>query len=126
MTEDNKKIVTISFVLGAVLVGYVSRLLLQVGAQSVSVLARWESNDYVSNFFPVLVGLAVFLALQLNSKAQEFGDSVVSELKKVTWPSKNDTGVMTIVVVITLIISGVLMGMYDAVAAYLVRLLLGS
>jgi preprotein translocase subunit SecE len=118
--EDNKKIITVSFVAVGLLVGFTVHLLLQFLAQNFSLIARVESNELLSNGIPVVLGALTFLALQLNRHTVDFTDGVVTELKKVVWPSRKDTGLMTVVVVITLIIAGVVVGMYDAVAAYLI------
>jgi len=123
MTEDNKKIMTVSFVAAGLLVGLTVHLLLQFLAQNFSIIARIESNELLSNGIPVALGLIAFLVLQFNKQSVDFADGVVSELKKVVWPSRKDTGLMTVVVVITLIIAGVVVGMYDAAAAYIISLL---
>ncbi len=119
--EDNKRAVTFSFVVFSFLVGLVIHLLLQFLAQSFAVFSRVESNEFLSNGVPVFLGALTFAVLQFNTKVVGFSDGVVAELRKVVWPSRKDTGVMTVVVVITLIISGVIVGVYDSVWAYLVN-----
>ena len=52
---------------------------------------------------------------------EDVGDGVVGELMKVVWPSRKDTGLMTVVVVICLIISGVVVGVYDTVWAFVIN-----
>ncbi len=119
--EDNKRAVTFSFVVLSLLVGLVVHLLLQFLAQSFAIFAKVESNEFLSNGLPVLIGAITFVTLQFNTTVVDFTDGVVAELRKVVWPSRKDTGVMTVVVVITLILSGVIVGVYDSVWAYLVN-----
>ena len=119
--EDNKKAITVSFVVLGLLVGFVTHLLMQFLAQSFVIFARIESNEIYSNGIPVLLGAIVFIALQFNKHTVEFTDGVVGELRKVVWPSGKDTGLMTVVVVITLVISGVIVGVYDSIWAYLIN-----
>ena len=120
MMEDNKRAITVSVVAVSLLVGFTIHLLLQFLAQGFTIAARIESNEIFSNGVPVLVGAALFAFLQFNKTTYNFMDGVVNELNKVVWPSRKDTGLMTVVVVITLIISGVVVGIYDSIWAYVI------
>jgi preprotein translocase SecE subunit len=121
MNEDNKKIITVSFVALSLLVAFVIHLLLQFLAQSFSFFTRIESNELLSNGIPVALGIITFAILQWNKTVETYSEGVVAELLKVVWPSGKDTGLMTIVVVITLVISGVVIGAYDTIWAYLIN-----
>ncbi len=121
MIEDNKKIITVSFVLLGALLVLTVHLLLGLLAGNFGWASRIESNDLLSTGIPVGLGFIVFMALQFNRVTVDFTDGVVNELKKVVWPSRKDTGLMTVVVVITLIISGIVVGLYDAVWAYVIN-----
>jgi preprotein translocase subunit SecE len=120
---NNKKIITVTFALSCVLLGFVVSLLMGVLAAHVAVFARAESDPTLSNGIPVVVGLAVFLFLQFNTATVDFLDGVVVEMKKVVWPSRKDTWLMTIVVVITLILSGIVVGLYDMFWAKVIEML---
>jgi preprotein translocase subunit SecE len=121
MMEDNKKAITISFVALGMLIGLVTHLLLQFFAQNFSAVARIESDELFSNGLPVVFGALTFLVMQFNRKVVDFSDGVISELKKVVWPSRKDTTLMTVVVVITLLVSGAIVGVYDSIWAYLIN-----
>ena len=123
MTEDNKKFITVTFALASILLGFVISLLMGVLAGSFAIIARVESSPELSNGIPVVIALAVFLFLQFNAKTVDFIDGVIVEMKKVVWPSKKDTWLMTIVVVITLILSGIVVGLYDMFWAKVITLL---
>jgi len=103
------------------LVAFVTHLMMQFLAQSFVFFARAESNDLLSNGIPVALGAIVFFSMQFNSHTQTFAEGVVSELRKVVWPSRKDTSLMTVVVVITLLISGVIVGVYDSIWAYVIN-----
>ncbi|MBK9293077.1 MAG: preprotein translocase subunit SecE [Oligoflexia bacterium] len=122
MTEDNKKIITVTYALSCVLLGFVVSLLMSLLATHFAFFARLETQTVFSNGVPVVVGLATFLFLQFNPTTVDFLDGVIGELKKVVWPTKKDTWLMTIVVVITLILSGVLVGLYDLFWAKVIEL----
>jgi preprotein translocase SecE subunit len=121
--EDNKKIITVSLALLGILVGFVTHFLLEFLAGNIGFVNRLYTNEVFSTGLPVLVGVIVFAGLQFNRQSQEFTDGVVTELKKVVWPSQRDTGLMTVVVVITLILAGVVVGFYDSVWAYVVNMI---
>lgn len=55
----------------------------------------------------------------------EFLKQVRAEVKKVTWPTKNETMVSTIAVFIMVTIVAVFLYFSDQVIAYLVRLIMG-
>jgi preprotein translocase subunit SecE len=73
------------------------------------------------------VGIAVAVVAGLvavnNAKAHEFCVDVVHELRRVTWPSRDETQRSTVIVIVTtLIISGML-GVFDYVWAQLTGLI---
>ncbi len=70
-----------------------------------------------------LLGLAIaagssFVAFK-NEKVYGFSAEVVSELKKVTWPTKEETRTATIVVIVTTVVIAMILGVFDAVWAAL-------
>ncbi|MBN1298421.1 MAG: preprotein translocase subunit SecE [Actinobacteria bacterium] len=60
---------------------------------------------------------------KLPGKIGKFFRDVVHELKKVTWPSRKALFTYTVVVLVTIIIFGVLLGVYDYIFLFLVKLL---
>ena len=122
MLEDNKKLVTVSFALLGALCAFLFSVFFSFLAAHLAAVERFKSQELVSNILVVGVGLVVFSVLNFNSKSVDFTDSVISELKKVVWPSKKETGLMTFIVIIALVLSGIVIGVYDSVWAYLVRL----
>jgi len=48
-----------------------------------------------------------------------FFRSVIAELKKVSWPNRRETTTYTIVVIITVLILGVLIGAFDGILGFL-------
>jgi len=106
--------------------------LLSVSVQGliVPILARLELVDYrlfginVSTLGTLILGALLFFMLSTHSKAVEFTDDVIYELKKVTWPDKDDTVSNTVVVIgVTLFIAAAL-GIYDYVWAEVTQLVL--
>lgn len=113
MTDENKKIITVTYALGCMLLALVISLIMGLLSGHFAFFARLESQPVFSNGVPVVIGLAAFLFLQFNAKTVDFLDGVITEMKKVVWPTKKDTWLMTVVVVITLILSGIVVGLFD-------------
>ena len=59
----------------------------------------------------------------LPKKVTKFFRNVVHELKRVTWPTRKALLTYTVVVLVTIVIFGVLLGLYDFIFLQLVELL---
>lgn len=131
MENNNSKIITLSFLIAGVLFGFVLSVLLGTAeAIATGSIARFLANDFVRHGSPVVLGAVLFFVLQFNKKVVTWADEVVTEIKRVVWPSRKDTVAMTIVVCVMLIISGLVLGLMDVVSSkaidFLVHLNLGS
>ncbi len=113
MENDNKKIITLSFAVAGVLVGLVVSTLIDVAAASFGVASRIFSTPYAVHGTPVVFGLVTFALLQWNVAVSVWAEEVVSEIRKVVWPSRKDTTAMTILVCLMVLISGVFLGVID-------------
>lgn len=99
---------------------------------AIPILARFEVGD--AQFFginstslgAILLGVISFFMLNRHSKVVSFTDEVLNELRKVTWPDKDETVHGTVVVVgLTLFIAAAL-GIYDYVWAEVTQIVLFS
>lgn len=124
MDKLNAKILTMSFAVAAALTGLTLSLLIQTFSGVFSWMARLAGQDWFRHGVPVSVGLIVFLILRLNPKVLTWGDEVVSEVRKVVWPSRKDTTAMTIVVCVMVLISSLVITSFDFVSGYVVNLLM--
>lgn len=114
MENTNSKVVTISFMAAGILLGIVSFVLIDsLGAVLTGGMGRVLAQEMVRHGVPVALGLIVFLALQLNKNVTLWADDVVTELRKIVWPSKEATVQMTIMVCFMLVVSGILLGALD-------------
>ena len=120
MVSDNKKILTVCFLLAGALAGFIVAAILTTLAASFSAMTRFYSGELTTQGIPILVGLIVFAILQFNPKTLSYFDAVVAELKKVVWPSRKDTTAMTVVVCVIVALCGVAFGLMDFISAYLV------
>jgi preprotein translocase subunit SecE len=122
--KQNKKVLSVSFIVMAFIVAVVVDVVMESLAASFGTVARIRSIDLVSYGLPISVGFLTFLFLQFNKKVLLWGDEVVVEIRKVVWPSRRDTTAMTIVTCVMLVISGILLGVFDFVAGNLIKMIL--
>jgi len=124
MDQTNKKVITVSFVIAAVLLAYCTGTVLQLLEASVSAFARLADNDIFTHGLPVAVGLGSFLYLQFNSKTVAWAEEVVTEIRKMVWTPLKDISAITVAVCIMVIISGVLLGLLDFLSSKVLNYLI--
>jgi preprotein translocase subunit SecE len=71
-----------------------------------------------SDLLGLVAGLAAGIALKMNRNVNTWGLEVANELKKVTWPSWDETKMSTVVVIVTSIIAALILGVFDALWAF--------
>lgn len=102
--------VQFAFVALALFLVYVTDKLVTFGWEQFS-----EPDDTIVTAIAVAVGLAAtFLAYQ-NDRVRDFATEVVTELSKVTWPTREETWYSTVVVLTASAIAAVYTGMFDAI-----------
>ncbi|MBV2169117.1 MAG: preprotein translocase subunit SecE [Bdellovibrio sp.] len=124
MEKANSKILTLSFAIAAILVGLTTSLLIKAFAGAFGVVARAADSDIVRHGFPVVLGFAVFAVLQFNPRVLAWGEEVVTEIRKVVWPSRKDTTAMTIACVIMVLISSVIISSFDLISGFFINYLM--
>jgi preprotein translocase subunit SecE len=120
MDNNNSKIMTLSFAIAGALAGLSLSLLIKSFSGAFGIIARMADTDLVRHGLPVVVGLGLFLVLQFNSKVLAWGDEVVTEIRKVVWPSQKDMSAMTMVVVAMVLISSAIVTGFDAVSGFII------
>ncbi len=125
MENNNKKIITMSFMVSGILVYIVTSVLVQtVAGMASGGVARALNTDVALHVLPVALGVVTFAILQMSAKIVAWADDVVGELTKIVWPSRKDTTAMTIVVCIMLVIAGFILGGFDILSGYAIDALL--
>ena len=120
MENSNQKYITVCFVGLAICTSYVVSVIIDTLSMTWAVFARYLQGDFIIHGVPVILGIVMFLFLQFNPRTVQRVDEVIMEVQKVVWPSKKDTMGMTVVVTIMLIISGILLGIFDLISNYVV------
>lgn len=71
-------------------------------------------NDLVIDASAAILALAIGITLYRNDRVYGLAGEVAAELRKVTWPTRKETQAATLVVVVTVVISAVLLFLFDA------------
>ncbi|MDG0815700.1 preprotein translocase subunit SecE [Bdellovibrio svalbardensis] len=124
MEKANAKILTLSFAIAGALVGLTTHLLIKAFAGAFGVVARAADSDMVRHGLPVAIGLVLFAALQFNPRVRAWGEEVVTEIRKVVWPSRKDTTAMTMVCVVMVLISSVIISTFDLISGFFINYLM--
>lgn len=113
------------FLLSSVALLVVSQLMSQMWGYF-----NWSDIQLVGRFgwpYVIAVGVAVPLFFVLKRPvANNFVLEVITELREVTWPTRQDTTKKTVVVIVTVIVLSVILGGFDLVWAKASKLLLNS
>lgn len=118
MDKTNSKLLTVSFALAGALLGITLSLLIVAFSGIFGWMANLAGQDWFRHGLPVVAGFGLFLFLQFNPRVLAWGDEVVSELRKVVWPSRKDTVASTIVVCIMVLVSSLVISSFDFVSGY--------
>lgn len=73
----------------------------------------------------VVVAAAVFAGMYFHGRTNQFMNEVMVELSRVTWPTTRDTGAATFVVVVMVLISGFVLGVFDWLCVGMMTWVLG-
>jgi len=76
-------------------------------------------SEFAIDAVAFVVALVTGIALYRNERVYGLANEVATELKKVTWPTRKETQAATLVVVVTVLISVVLLGFFDAIWSWL-------
>ena len=119
--QENLKIVTVSFVVLSFLAAFVARTLFETLSVAFGFFANYYGMDAFRHGIPIFFGVACFIFFQVNAKYRKLADEVVTEVRKVVWVGKAELYSMTVLVSVILIISGIVLGIFDLVAGTGVR-----
>ena len=67
----------------------------------------------VNNIGAIVIGVSITMVLRAKKDRAEYYLTSIAELRKVTWPSYEDTKRMTVVVVIVVLVFAVILGVFD-------------
>lgn len=120
--NSNRSLISLVFVAAGFLVFLTVSILFQTLAGAVGFVARAREIELLRHGLPIGLALIAFAVLNFHPKIQAWADEVVTEVKKVVWPSKNDTIGMTVVVCVMVLVAGMAFGVFDFVASRLIEI----
>jgi preprotein translocase subunit SecE len=123
-SNSNAKIVTLCIVSFSALAGFTLAAFLRALSGAFAIVAKAMNFDWFKHGVPVAVALAIFFSLQFNKQFLAWADEVLAEIKKVVWPSGKDTRGMTIVVVVMVLISSVVISVFDVFSSFILNQLI--
>ncbi|MBL7669442.1 MAG: preprotein translocase subunit SecE [Bdellovibrionaceae bacterium] len=121
MNKANSKILTLSFAISGAVVGFTVSLLIKAFSGAFAFVARAADMDLVRHGVPVVIGFGLFALLQFHPGILAWADEVVTEVRKVVFPSRKDTTAMTIVVIIMVFVSSLIITSFDFISAYFIK-----
>ena len=124
MDKSNSKILTLIFVAFSVLVGFTISTLLKVFSGAFGIIAKLMNYDLFRHGLPVAIGIGLFIYLQFNKSVLKWSDEVIAEVKKIVWPPFKDTRGMTIIVVVMVLISSVIVSVFDMFSGFVLNQLM--
>jgi len=118
---DNKKIVFSCFLIFAVLAWIVLSKLLTSTAAYFDFFAYGNTVEIAVRLMPLALSLGLFAGFYRNQKSYTYMTEVISELKKVTWPTSKEVSAATIAVIIAVLISAVLLFFFDSIWSFFIQ-----
>ncbi len=83
-------------------------------------------TDFLQHGLPILFALVTFSLLRRNRHSHDFVSDSVGELTRVAWPTSREVRFGTIVVIITVILAGFILGLLDIGFTAFVKTLIGA
>ena len=105
-------------------------LMFLIGGVILFLLLKWSGewgwgyfarhpNEFVIDGLSAVLALGIGIAMYKNERVFALANDVTSELKKVTWPTRKETQVATIVVIVTVLIASLILGLFDMLWSWL-------
>ncbi len=123
-SQQMGKVKWVSYIMAAALVYIVIQILLDAVVGAVPAWGRYLSSDLVKHGVPLVAGALCLGILAFHQDINSWAESVLYEVSKIVWPTKQDTVSLTISVTIMLLISGVLIAAMDFLSGSVIKSIL--
>jgi preprotein translocase subunit SecE len=121
---DNRKIILAFYVAASAVLWVLSRACIQYFYLSFYQIRRLPGILVVREVVPFVLAVACFGILIKHARVNELLEEVVSELKKVTWPTRDEVVRSTTVVIICIALASGILGVFDVVWGKVIGILL--
>lgn len=114
MENQYQKVVSIGYLALAALATYLCMAAMMKISDAYDLEAKVKSIEFIIRGGSLLIGGWIFYFLQRNTKVNSFTNEVAVELfTKVTWPTSKETMSATGVVMVTVLLAGVVLAVFD-------------
>jgi preprotein translocase subunit SecE len=120
---DNRKIILAFYVASSAVLWALTRGIL-VYLNTFYQVRRLPGIDFIREALPIVLALACFIILIRHTRVNEFMEEVVSELRKVTWPGREEVVRSTFVVIVCIAVASLILGAFDMIWGKLVGYLM--
>lgn len=125
MGKDDATWLNICYVIFAIIMAYVGfKFIATLGIQLGWTDRYDEWFPSVNNIGGLAIGAAAALWLRAAVPRREYHESAISEVRKVTWPSFEDTKKMTVIVAVVVAIFSVILAAFDILWAKVLQFIL--
>lgn len=121
---ENRKIILSSYIAAAIISWFLCRAVIQWLQLTFYHIRGLPGIKIGAEAVPAVIALVVFLVLLNHSKVNTVMDEAVSELRKVTWPNRDDVVKSTWVVMFCVLIASFILAGFDLVWGKLIGFLL--
>lgn len=123
---DNRKVIVASYIICSMALWFLTRSAIQWFYLTFYQVRRLPGITFVREALPVVLGGAALVILLRHPKANAVLDEVVAELKKVTWPGREEVIKSTTVVLICVLFASFLLAGFDLAWGKVIGFLLHS
>ncbi len=124
MENQRQKWVNMTFLFASLMVASVAF----VGLSKLSAVYNLESSfkqiDLYLRIGSIALGAILGFGLYFNDKSNAFMNEVILEMSRVTWPASKDTINATIWVILFVLVAGALLGAFDSLWSWIIKMLL--
>jgi preprotein translocase SecE subunit len=110
---DNRKIIVSFYIVTSMVTWFLSRSFVVWLSTKVYEIRRLPGLKFGLEAIPAIAALVTFVVLLRHPKANAVLDEVIIELKKVTWPSKEDVVKSTWVVLVCIFFISLILAGFD-------------
>jgi preprotein translocase subunit SecE len=123
---DNRKLILSSYLVTSAVLWFISRSFIQWLYLNFYQIRRLPGIALARETLPVLAAGALFVFFLRNAQVNTVLDEVVVELKKVTWPNRDEVVKSTTVVIICILIASFLLAGFDLMWGKVITFLLNG
>jgi len=123
---DNRKIIVGFQLLASAILWFLSRSMIEWSFLKFYQLRRIPGAIGIREGVPVVLALVLFVVLYKRRRVNEVLDEVVSELRKVSWPSMADVKKSTVVVILCIVFASGILASFDFLWGKVIGFLLHS